>query len=161
MLQSTWIETKVVHRFITEKLEGVVRKDAWGETSYFFNPGHVFDRGTYFATIKQKDGANDRASHLNREGIWRLNMGVSKSTYLELFGAPPPRPGKGSVITGTWDFMRLDQLTPHPVYGWMSWISCLNPSAETWQRCTPLLADAHERARHTFQGRLTKRQHTP
>lgn len=160
MSRTKWIEIEIVHRFITENLEGVVRKEAWGEISYFYNLGHVFDRGAYFATIKQKDGANDRASHLDREGVWRLNLGVSKRAYFELFGPPPPRPGKGGVIEGAWNFMALDQLTPHPVYGWMSWVSCLNPSKETWERCIPLLADAHERARHNFQSRLTKLRYT-
>ncbi len=158
MSQSNWIETEIVHRYVTEKLDGVVPKEAWGETSYFYNPGNIFERGTYFATIKQKDGANDCASHLHRDGVWRLNMGVSKGAYFELFGPLPRRPRKGSVIESEWDFMALDQLTPHPIYGWMSWVSCLNPSLETWEKCIPLLADAHERAQQNFQSRLTKLQ---
>lgn len=89
MSQTKWIEIETVHRFVTRELEGVVAKDAWSETSYFYNPGRVFDRVTYFATIKQKDGENDRASNLDREGVWRLNMGVCKSVYFELFGHHP------------------------------------------------------------------------
>ncbi|MCZ8282243.1 MAG: DUF6194 family protein [Aquidulcibacter sp.] len=158
MLQTKWIEIELVHRFITEKFEGVVPKEAWGETSYFYNPDHFFERGTYFATIKEKDGANDRASQLDREGVWRLNMGVSKGEFFELFGPQPPRPRKGGVVEGGWDFMALDQLTPHPIYGWMSWVSCLNPSTETWEKCMPLLANAHTRAQHNFQSRLKKLQ---
>ncbi|MGK8234671.1 DUF6194 family protein [Roseovarius sp. MS2] len=128
MSQTKWIEIETVHSFITNELDGVVPKDAWGETSYFYNPGHVFQRGTYFATIKQKDGANDRASHLDRSGVWRLNLGVSKEVFFGLFGPPPPRPGKGGVIDGGWDFAASDQLMPHPIYGWMSWINRLRTS---------------------------------
>lgn len=156
MSQVTRAEIATVHRFITQGLEGVNPKDAWGETSYFYNPGGVFDRGTYFATIKQQDGDNDQASDLDRNGVWRLNLGISKGAYLERFGPPPARPGKGGVIEGEWDFTALDQLTPHPVYGWMSWVSVLNPSCENWDRCLPLLLDAHERARMIFQCRLAK-----
>lgn len=160
MSQTKWIEIETVHRFITQELEGVVPKDAWGETSYFYNPGRVFDRGTYFATIKQKDGENDRASNLDREGVWRLNMGVSKGCYFELFGPPPPRPGKGGIVDGGWDFTAKDQLTPHPIYGWMSWLSVLNPSNENWEKCRLLLSGAHMRAQGKFEKRLVKLQHS-
>ena len=134
-------------------LPGVMPKDAWGETSYFYNPGGLFERGTYFATIKDRDGANDRASRLDRPGSWRLNMGVSKGRYLERFGPPPPRPGKGGVVEGPWDFEARDALTPHPVYGWMSWVAVLCPSPATWADCLPLLDDAHARARAGFEKR--------
>jgi len=70
-----------------------------------------FDRGTYFITIKQKDGENDRASNLDRKGVWRLNMGVCKSVYFELFGPPSSRPGKGVIGGSGWDFTPKDQLT--------------------------------------------------
>ncbi|WP_208347891.1 DUF6194 family protein [Pseudaestuariivita rosea] len=156
MLQTKWTRIETVHEFITKELNGVFAKDAWGETSYFYNPGHVFERGTYFATIKQKDGENDKASSLDRDGVWRLNMGVSKGAYFKLFGPPPPRPGKGGIVDGGWDFTAKDQLTPHPVYGWMSWLSVLNPSNETWDKCTALMADAHTRAQKNFEKRLAK-----
>ncbi|WP_343035315.1 DUF6194 family protein [Parasulfitobacter algicola] len=46
--------------------------------------------------------------------------------YLELFGPPTPRLGKGGVIEGNWHFTAKNTLTPHPIYGWMSWFSILN-----------------------------------
>ena len=57
---------------------------------------------------------------------------------------------------GAWDFGAFDLLTPHPVYGWMGWAAVLNPSREMWQRCVPLIADAHERAKATFARRVRK-----
>jgi hypothetical protein len=42
MSQTKWIEIEIVHRFVTYELEGVVAKDAWSETSYFYNLGRVF-----------------------------------------------------------------------------------------------------------------------
>jgi len=158
MSQTKWIKIETVHRFLTHELDGVVPKDAWGETSYFCNPGNVFERGTYFVTIKQKDGANDRASHLDRSGVWRLNIGLSKKVFFELFGPPPPRPGKGGVVDGGWDFTAYDQLMPHPVYGWMSWVCVLKPTIAMWDRCLPLLTDAHRRATGTFDQRRARLQ---
>lgn len=135
-------------------LEGVQVHRAWGETSCFYNPGGVFARGTYFLTIKEKDGDNDRASGLDREGVWRLNIGTAKPDFEALFGPPPKRPGKGGTIEGPWDFTSLDQITPHPVYGWMSWIAIVSPRPETWRRCIPLVDSAYAKARTTFERRL-------
>jgi len=154
MSQTKWIETDTVHDHLVTALPGVMPKAAWGETSYFYNPGLRFARGTYFATIKEKDGDNDRASNLDRANIWRLNLGVSKQTFASLFGHPPTRPGKGQTIEGPWDFQETDRITPHPVYGWMSWIAVLSPSVETWERCKPLLQDAHARAVTNFDKRV-------
>jgi hypothetical protein len=150
------IETGRVHSFIMDTLVDVVPQNAWGETSYFYNPGNRFPRGTYFATIKEKDGDNDRASALDGPGLWRLNFGVQRKTFVGLFGAPPARPGKGGVIEGPWNFSDCDVLTPHPIYGWMSWLAVKNPSVETFEFCKPLIVDAHMKAKATFEGRLKK-----
>jgi hypothetical protein len=148
------IGMEVVHRHLTA-MDGVAPKSAWGETSYFYNPGQRFERGAYFATIKEKDGDNDRASGLDRPDFWRLNIGVSKKTFISMFGPPPPpRPAKGQIIVGPWEFREPDLITPHPVYGWMSWIAVLNPSRKTWARCQLLLEDAHSRAVATFEKRV-------
>ena len=134
-------------------LEGVAPQSAWGERAYFYNPGNRFARGTYFLTIKEKDGENDRASNLKTAGDWRLNFGIQRKTFTNIFGAPPLRPAKGSVIEGPWDFTEQDVLTPHPVYGWMGWLAVKNPSLETFEFCKPLIIDAHEKARQTFMKR--------
>jgi hypothetical protein len=152
-MQNEMISKTTVHKYLVETLPDVVAKDAWGETSYFFNPGHLLKRGTYFVTIKEKNGENDRASNLDRAGIWRLNIGICKATFLSIFNAIPERPPKGGVIAGPWDFTATDFITPHPIYGWMSWIAVLSPSEETWQHCIPLIKDAYERASATFEKR--------
>lgn len=66
MARTGWIGPDTVHEHIINALDGVVPKSVWGETSYFYNPGLRFDRGAYFATIKERDGDNDRASGLDR-----------------------------------------------------------------------------------------------
>lgn len=139
-----------------ETFEGVVTIEAWGETTFFYNPNRIFKRGTYFATLKAKNGEHDRASGLDREGVFRLNMGLPKPLFIEHFGLPPARPAKGGVIEGTWDFTARDTLTPHPVYGWMGWVSVLNPSIATFNHCQTLLDAAHQKAKSGFEKRLAK-----
>jgi len=76
-----------------------------------------------------KDYADfDNASHLDRPGVFRLNIGVSKETYASLF------PGESDH-----DFTALDRLMPHPVYGPNHWVCVLNPSDSTFDSLKPLL----------------------
>jgi hypothetical protein len=124
---------------------------AWGETAFFYNPGRTRPRGVYFSTLKEKNGQNDRASHLDRPGVFRWNLGMRPATYRSLFGPPPPRPPAGGIVATGHDFTVLDQLTPHPVYGWMGWVSVLNPSVTTFEAMQPLLLDAYELAVEKFQ----------
>lgn len=127
---------------------------AWGETSFFYNPDRMLPRGIYFATLKEKDGQNDRASNLNRSDVFRLNIGISKLTYRSLFGQQPSRPHAGGVVDTGHDFTALDQLTPHPVYGWMAWVSVLNPSAATFEAVKPLLSEAYSLSADKFAKRI-------
>jgi Family of unknown function (DUF6194) len=147
------IKISDVDAYIMDNLDGVVPQNAWGERAYFYNPARQFARGTYFLTIKQKDGENDRSSKLNALGDWRLNFGIERKTFTGIFGAPPRRPAKGCSIEGPWDFAEIDVLTPHPVYGWMAWLAVKNPSAATFEFCKPLIINAYEKARQTFSKR--------
>ena len=148
------IAIRTVERFLAQELDGVAPLSAWGEVSYFYNPGHRLKRGVYCVTIKQKDGEHDRASHIDRSGVWRLNIGLTKPVYRSLFGEPPGRPTKGGAISGPWDFTTLDQIMPHPIYAWMGWVCVLSPSQATWERCAPLIHAAHAKAKAAFQKRM-------
>ena len=137
-------------KFILDRYDGLIPQNTWGETSFFYNPNLTFTRGTYFITIKEKDGQNDKASDLDREDVYRLNFGVDKKTFLELFKHIPARPEKGGIIAGDYDFTKLDTLTPHPVYGWMSWLSILNPTKETLKEILPLIDIAYQITKKRF-----------
>lgn len=128
--------------------------EAWGETAYFYNRDGRLPRGVYFATLKSKDGDNDRASRLDRPAVYRLNIGVSKATYQSLLGPLPARPAAGGVVDTGHDFSALDTLLPHPVYGWMAWICVVSPSAATFERVKTLIAEAHELAMRKFDKRV-------
>lgn len=134
-----------------------IREDRnWGERGLFYNPGAVLPKGIYLLTFKEKDGPNDKASQTDRDGVFRLNLGLSKPTFRTLFGPPPARPPAGGIVTNGHDFTQLDQIMPHPVYGWMSWIGVLNPSQETFEQLKPMIAEAVGDAQKKFQARTRK-----
>lgn len=145
-----------IEAYVLENFEDVHPLDSWGERSFFLNPGRQLKRGTYFATLKEKDGENDKASHLDRDGVFRLNMGVSKRRYLSLFSHLPKRPAKGCFIEGGYDFQKIDAILPHPVYGWMGWVCVLNPSHETFEDCKNLLDNAYSKALKATMKKLSK-----
>lgn len=134
-------------------LDGTVLVESWGEKGIFYNPGQVLKRGIYVLTVKEKDGKNDRASDLNRSGAYRVNIGLRKATFQKLFGPLPARPAAGSVVDMAYDFTALDTLLPHPVYGWMGWISVLNPSLQTFEQLKPLIQESHEFAAEKLKRR--------
>lgn len=139
---------------ITREFQDLVPKATWGETSLFYNPGNALKNGVYFATIKEHDGENDKASQLDREGVFRLSFGVPPATYEQLFGPRPPRPDKGGVVPTGHDFTALNELMPHPVYAWMGWVQVLTPTARTMRGLTPLLTEAYDKARTGFTRRI-------
>ncbi len=155
------MDPDTITQFITDTFPGVevVIGDhgiGAGDTFFFYDPNRNVDpqRRLPFATIVTKDyGDFDRASNLNRPGVFRLNIGVSSDTYRSLFGPQPKPPDSGSAVDTGHDFAALDQLMPHPAYAPQSWVCVLNPSAETFQALGPLLAEAYDRAVKRHPGR--------
>jgi hypothetical protein len=147
-------ETAII-QYIADTFAGVnvVRPDessgapeiAWGDTFFIYDPDRDLEPKYQlpFATIVTKDyGDFDRASNLNRPGVFRLNVGVSKDTYRSLFGPQPPPVKEGGVVDTGHDFTALDRILPHPVYASQSWVCVLNPSEATFRAVRPLLAEA-------------------
>lgn len=142
-LRSGTMDPEAVAAYIKSTFPGTHPMSSWGETAFFHNPCRQLPRGVYFATLKDKDGDNDRTSRLHRPGVFRLSIGVGTSAFRTLFGPPPARPAAGGVVDTGHDFSALDTLMPHPVYGWMSWMCVLNPGVDTFESVKPLLAEAH------------------
>lgn len=147
------MEAEQILNWCLEHLEGTVLMNSWGETGVFYNPGHVLKRGIYVLTIKEKDGKNDQASQLDRPGMYRVNLGLRKQTYVNLFGSVPKRPPKGGVVELEMDFAQTDILLPHPVYAWMGWVCTLNPSKHTFEELKPLILESYEFAKEKFAKR--------
>jgi hypothetical protein len=109
---------------------------AWGDSFYIYDPNRDFDESRRFpfaSLVIQDYGDFDNKSNLNRPGVFRLNIGVSKETYRSLF------PDEGEH-----DFSALDVLIPHPGYGPNHFVCVLNPSDATFEAVKPLLAEAYE-----------------
>ncbi len=91
-----------------------------------------------YATIVTNNDYDD-GSDLDREGVFRLNLGLSRATFERFVGdaldpAAPP------------DYTALDVLLPHPTYAAQLWVSILNPSAATFRDLViPLITEAHDR----------------
>lgn len=133
---------------------GVVVDYNWGEKGLFYNPNKILPKGAYILTFKEKDGPKDKASNVNREGVYRLNLGISKETFLSMFGEIPKRPPAGGIVSTGHDFQEIDQIMPHPVYGWMSWIGVLNPSKQTFEKLKPLIGEGVELAKLRFKRKM-------
>lgn len=137
--------------YCLENLEGTVLVDSWGEKGIFYNPQNKLKRGVYILTVKEKDGENDQSSNLNRDGIYRVNLGVRKSTFIKLFNKIPNRPEKGKTVEMKYDFSSIDKIIPHPVYAWMSWICCLNPSEKTFEELKPFITESYLYAKEKYK----------
>ena len=71
-------------QYCLDNLKGVVMVESWGERGIYYNPEGLLQRGVYILTIKDKDGQNDKGSQINREGVFRVNLGIRKKTFIDL-----------------------------------------------------------------------------
>ena len=142
------MDQEAIIHYVTDTFTGieVQRPDdgpGAGDTFIFYDPQRSLDPSHRmpFATIVTKDyGEFDNASQLNRPEVFRLNVGVSRETFIALFGYPP---SEDCTQSGAYDFAAFDRLMPHPVYARQSWVCVLNPSEATFQAVKPLLAEAY------------------
>ncbi|KWS03352.1 hypothetical protein AZ78_0898 [Lysobacter capsici AZ78] len=113
---------------------------------FFFGAEHHFP----FATVVNHDNDFDHLSRLDRDGVFRLNLGLSKSGFAAVFEIAQDE---------AWDYTALDRLMPHPMYARMHWVSVLNPSRLTFERLQPLLAEAYELAQRQAARRPSPERH--
>jgi hypothetical protein len=135
---------------ILNRYKGLMPQKTWGETAYFYNPGMLLKKGTYFITIKEKDGENDSSSNLCRPEVFRLSTGTTKKDFEKLFREKPSRPSKGKTIEGPFKFDEKDVIMLHPVYGWLGWVSVLNPSKKTFEDFLKIADNYYEEAVKRF-----------
>lgn len=140
--------------YLTELYPGLRYHFAYAEHTYFYNPDDVLKRGVYFCTIKERDGAKDSSSDLDRDGVYRLSFGIGKPAYTAHFGLPPTRPPKGIQLSLGGDFTATGILTPHPVYAWMGWVAVNQPTAAQLEDLLPLLDAAFARIQENYRFRL-------
>jgi len=122
-----------VENYITKTFPGVETTTHFGYTFFFYGSDHKLP----FATLASSDNDYDRISNLDRPGVFRLNIGVSKQTFQSLFGT-------AKVDASTYDFTVIDVIMPHPDYAQQYFICVLSPSEATFERISALLAEAYD-----------------
>ncbi len=127
------MDEATIRQFIVTSFPDIGITDASGDSYFFTDP----EKKHPFATLITSD-AHDQVSDLNRPGVYRLNIGVSKQTFGNLFG--PDRSDAGEV---EYDFAAMDRIMPHPVYGKMYWVCVLNPNEGTFETVKVLLTEAY------------------
>jgi hypothetical protein len=142
------MDQEAIIQYIQETFEGldILRPTdgvGAGDTFIYYDPRRDLDpaRRLPFATIVVKDyGEYDNSSQLDRPGVFRLNIGVGRDAFRDLFGyAPGEEPPPGTAYS----YAAFDQIMPHPLYAAQSYICVLNPSSETFEAVKPLLAKAY------------------
>ena len=107
---------------------------------FFYRDDHMHA----FATIASTGNEYEKISNLDRPGVYRLNIGVSRETFQTLFG-------KGKIDTSSYDFTALNTIMPHPDYSSQYFLCVLSPSETTFdERIKPMLAEAYEVAKKRY-----------
>lgn len=128
--------------YITNTFPGVETTVAFGYTFFFYRS----ERNLPFATLISADNEYDRVSNLDRPGVFRLNIGISKQTFQSLFGT-------AKIDVNSYDFTALDVMMPHPEYAPQHFICVLSPGEATWESTRLLLAEAYELAARRYARR--------
>jgi len=126
------IDEVFITSYITSTFENVETTINMGYTFFFYRDDHMHA----FATIASTGNEYERISNLERPGIYRLNIGVSRDTFQAMFG-------KGKIDVSVYDFTALDIIMPHPDYSSQFFICVLSPSEATFEKIKPLLAEAY------------------
>jgi len=130
--------------YITDTFEDVETAVNLGYTFFFYRDDHMHA----FATIASTGNEYEKISDLDRPGVYRLNIGVSRETFQELFG-------KGKVEVSAYDFTALDTIMPHPDYSSQHFLCVLSPGEATFEKLRPLFAEAYDIAKNRYNKRKT------
>ena len=128
-------------RYLIDSFEDVQVTEAFGYKFFFY----ATERRLPFVTMAFDDSDYDSYSNLSRPGVYRVNIGVSRDSYVHLFGAPPTNETV-AALRDEYDFTALDTIMPHPEYASQWWICVLSP-VETFGVLEPLLLEAYGIAR--------------
>ncbi len=141
-MQLTAIRDRIQNEF-----ENVREVEAGGDYFFMYKDEEKFP----FATIVTSDNDFDSLSNLNREGFYRLNIGIDKATFQHLFASIPAKPGIGGYVDSGINFTEVNTLFPHPFYGTMYWISIVNPTEQSYPQLKGYLEYAYAKARNSYE----------
>ena len=143
---------------VTASKENSAPESAWGDTFFFYDPerNRPENQRLPFATVVVHDYVGwDTESHLDRDGIFRVNIAVGRSGFEQLLGYPP---AQHQAHHEEFDYAATDVFIPHPTYASEGWVSVLNPAERTSVQVRQLLDDAHALAVRRHERRLDARQ---
>lgn len=119
-------------------LPDVQREESYGYSFFFVGSDHRLP----FVTIADTDNEYDKVSNLDREGVFRLNIGVSKDTFNQLTAGQFDR---------EIDYTAFNEFMSHPQYSRQHFVCILNPARDRAEMAKRLIVEAHglaaERAR--------------
>jgi hypothetical protein len=111
-------------------MDNVQRVENFGYTFFFVGDDHRLP----FVSIADSDNDFDNVSDLDRDGVFRINIGVSKETFVSLLAGCSPE---------NVDHRALDVFLPHPHYSKQYFVCVLNPSRENARTVKELIIEAH------------------
>ena len=121
-------------RHITDTFAGVRVAEHQGDLFFLYDPDGDLppQRQPPFVTIVTGDHY-ETDSQLDRDGAYRVNIGLTKAGYAALIG-----------VSTVDDYTPRDTLLPHPTYAGQHWVCVVNPGPRTADTVRKLIADAHE-----------------
>src|SRR4051812_18271278 len=105
------IEVNEIRSFILDSFAGTSAVEDEGNWFFFYDTENKIP----FATIVTSD-KYDTHSRLDRDGAFRLNIGIGKVTFRSMFSTEVRPEDAG------FDFAAEDEIMPHPDYGRMFWV---------------------------------------
>jgi len=119
---------------ITDTYAGVRVMEHAGDSFFLYDPDGDLppQRQQPFATIVTGDHY-EQDSELDRDGAYRVNIGLTKAGYAELIDQ--------STVD---DHTSRDTLLPHPTYAGQHWVCVADPGPNTADTVRKLIADAYE-----------------
>jgi hypothetical protein len=123
--------------FVSE-LPEVQREESFGYTFFFVGDDHRLP----FVTFANSDNDFDDVSKMDREGVFRVNIGVSKETFKSLTSRSD---------TEDIDYSVLDVFLPHPHYSRQHFVCILNPVDENAEETKRLIVEAHSIAEARYR----------
>jgi hypothetical protein len=143
--------------YIVNAFAGIQTAENAGDTFFTYDPDGDLpqDRWLPFATLVTGDNY-DTVSDLTRRGAYRINIGLTKATYVSLLGpAPTERDEHGLLRTGA-DYTVVDTVLPHPYYASQYWVCVVNPGDATLDTVRTLLEEAHDFAIRKYTNRFAR-----
>lgn len=107
-------------------------EENFGYRMFFVRDG----RKVPFVSIAETDNQYDDVAGLNREGLFRVNIGIGRAAFKRIF------PVERTEV----DFGETNSFLPHPHYANQGYICILNPESENIFETEKLIALSWEQA---------------